>query len=388
MPTPHRVKKYAILRQDLVLELLFLTLLVTPFQNIVDVLWMFNDSLVSNGSAFVNPEWLVVKTPGSIKIIKDLILVLLFFAFFLRLKTLSSFSKKALSALILILVYGSLRAFLNKTPLVIVLSGIRWYLPILLFPMFDDFRIDREDFLKFFNRYKYIMYVSLVLQIFQILFSGRWGRCTTYLIGCRSSGFFAMPQPMSLFGLFFLILALELPKEIQQKKDYLVSVASIMLTKSAAGFLGLGALLFFKVKTKFKIITFIFSLIIMITFPLMTGRADFWNSPMIRLKVLQEINFSKIVFGTYTNSCFNFFKDDICTVPDSFFVGLLGNLGLYLTVLIMILICYYIHKSKRYFHFATLLIILVSGSYTEYFPINILFPLMIGLRISEPHDKI
>jgi hypothetical protein len=368
-------------QKNVVLELLLLSLLITPFQNLIDLLWMFT-------SRSFEEEWSVNHSPGAVKALKDLILVLLLVILFFMKKQYTKANKILFGIFVFILGISIARSFTQGHSIFLSLSGIRWYLPLLLFPLFDEFNISLESVKSLISRYRFIIIAALVLQIFQILFSHRWGTCAG--IGCRANGFFAMPQPMSIFALFFLIFVLIIPPK-KKLVDYGIPILSILLSKSAAGYLGLIAF-FFKVSNKkFRILTVVLGASAIILFPVITGRTGYWLSPLTRIDILKRIDYSNIIFGMYRNACHNFQQKVhpiTCAVPDSFLASLLGNLGLFFAICGVLVIFFYIWKSNKPLTLASFIILLAAGSYTEYFPMNIFFPFLIGFRIDNPSKEV
>lgn len=365
-------------RDNLILDLLFISLLIVPFINIVDVAWMF--------TSLVTDEWYVLHTPFAIKLLKDFIVISFVGVSFLSVSKLSKYNFYAFVAIIFILIAEIIFSFFQYTSLPLIVVGTRWILPILLFPLLSNCTITNKQLTNFLNRYRFILIVAIILQIFQILFSTRWGVCSQD--GCRASGFFAMPQPQSFFALFFIFFAKEAENYKFRKFDYALGVLSILLTKSAAGFLGLFSFFFIISNSKLKLVTGVIGTIIMVLFPFVTGRASFWESPLVRLSILTENNFQIPHFGAYTNSCFNFkylnsFNDSVCKVPDSFLTSILGNLGIFLGMALLGILLYLIVKSQKYLYLFIFLIMLIGGSYTEYFPINIFFPLILFLQVKK-----
>lgn len=377
--------KLKLLRENVVLDILMMSLLIVPFISLIDIVWYFADHSFN--------EWHSVKTPFIIKFLKDVLLIFLMF-FLIFLKKPSRTNILILVALIGIIVYQFLTSIVNNTPILIFISGLRWFLPVFLFPLFDDFLINKEELKLLITRYKTIVYVSLVFEIFQIFFSTRWNdiQNTDYLTSITSSranGIFTQPQPMALFTLFFIIIFFSLNVINKNKFVLFVSFISIVLTKSAAGILGLFSFLFFKMDAKIKPLILIVGAVALLTFPKISGRATFWDSPVTRFKIFSNINFNEPSFGSYTNTCHNIIKfsnshNIHCKIPDSFLVSLFGNLGIFTSFLIIGIILFYIFKSKKYYILPIFLILSVSSSFTEFFIINIFFPFYVGMKAFDP----
>ncbi|NOT77563.1 MAG: hypothetical protein HOP07_01020 [Bacteriovoracaceae bacterium] len=376
--SPSTLNKLSWVRNDYVIEILLISILIVPFLNLVDIIWMFAPK--SYG------EWEIIHTPLSIKIIKDILLVTLLITLFFKKKVYSTWSKCSFGVLSSILAFAIGKGLLDKTSYIVLLSGIRWYLPVFLFPLFDEFTASRSTLIKFYERYKLIVLIALPLEILQILFSARWS-ISEGIAYSRANGFFSQPQPMSLFALFFLMIVFEvIPKE-KKTFNYFLSLISIILTKSAAGILGIAYLFFTKATKKYKVIISVVTVIVAVTFPYTSGRLDYWVSPIQRFEVLFDINLNNITFGSYSNTCntiqtINRVAEN-CSIPDSLFSSAIGNLGVFLGLSLLGIITYTIYRSKRRYLVPIFILFLISANLTEYFPMNILLPFIIGLKITE-----
>jgi hypothetical protein len=376
------LSKFRIHRNNLTLEILSIALLITPLLNIIDIAWMFTHTFVE--------QWYVVHTPLCIKLIKDILLILLIAV---SLKSIFRAPKTIFWIFIsfcLIYIFEVIFSYYQHASIGLIISGARWFTPLFLFPLLYNSKLSQEEFLRFIARYRIILCITVILQILQTMFSTRWGECSGD--GCRASGFFAMPQPQSLFSLLFLFFSSELKTYKFKKFDNVIAILSVALTKSGAGFLGLGIFFFVNVPKKFKIFSGIFSIIFISLFPILTGRGTFWESPKTRLWLLLNHNYQIPQFGIFTNACFNVFRiqafnGNICKVPDSFLVSLLGNLGFYIALIILGIIFYLIYNSKKYTYFAILGVLLMGGSYSEYFPICLFLPYLINLKVEQSTEN-
>lgn len=371
------LKKFEWIRDDIVLEILFISITIVPFLNLIDIAWYFTDRSFN--------EWEIIHTPIVIKLLKDFLLILLFMALILRKKFYSTWGKISMLLLFAIFIFSTSKAIIQKTPPLVILSGARWYLPLFLFPLFEQFYVERETLRDLYQRYRIVIFTALPLQIFQIFYSSRWN-IQEGVMYSRGNGFFSQPQPMSLFALFFLVIIFEIVPEKNKKLNYFVVFVSIALTKSAAGVLGLGSLFWAKSNKKYKTIIGIVTLLAIATFPYITGRPDFWKSPLTRFKILTEVNINHTVFGAYSNACNTLQKIDpkmtACTIPDSFFTSSIGNLGQVLGLIVLIILLYFIYLSKKHYLFPIFILFLLSANLTEYFPLNILFPFAVGLKLN------
>lgn len=369
------IKNLKWIRDDIVLEILFLSLLIVPFLNIADVAWLFSDGLLY--------EWNTIHTPIFIKLLKDILLITLLVVLLWRKRIHFLWRSKSMLVLLIIFIFAISRAMIQQTHLLVILSGIRWYLPIFLFPLFDQFLTTKETMFKFYQRYQVIIFIGLLLEILQIFFSSRWNMREGFIYS-RANGFFSQPQPMSLFVLFFLIILFEIAPVRRKKLNCFVAFISIALTKSATGVLGFASLFFMKMDKKYRFAVGTLTLIIVAIFPYITGRLDFWVSPLTRLGILGDINLRHTVFGSYTNTCIDVQKIKpimaACLIPDSFLTSLIGNLGLILGLVTIGVIAQSIYRSKKYYLFPILILFFLAANLTEYFPLNILFPFIIGFK--------
>lgn len=373
-----KIINFKLIRQNIVVEILFLSLLIVPFMSLPDILWMFSPKEFG--------EWETIHTPASIKIIKDILLIILLISLFLCKKTYSKWSKYSFLTLLMILFFAIAKGVIDNTHYLVILSGIRWYLPVFLFPLFDEFEISKDTLIKFYSRYKLIFIFAIPLEIFQVIFSDRWSLINGVAYS-RANGFFSQPQPMSLFALFFLIFSFEVFPRERKVTDSILSFFSIALTKSAAGILGIAYLFFSKATKKLKIIIFSITAFIIITFPYMTGRLDYWVSPIQRFQILFDINLNNIIFGSYSNTCNTIQKinaiSDSCSIPDSFLSSAIGNLGIFLGIILIGILAYTIYRSRCRYLVPIFLLLLISANLTEYFPLSILLPFLIGFKANN-----
>lgn len=372
------LKKTPWFRVPFTTELLFLTLLITPFVSIVDVAWMLTT---------ISPEdWGALNTPIALKIAKDVILILLVMGLAYSRK-LTKQDKIVSTIFLFIIALFVILQYLHNIPWIVTISGVRWFLPLFLIPLFNNQYFSLDIIKKIYLRYKYVMYACLFLQICQLIFSTRWGACFQPQ-GCRTNGFFSMPQPMAIFAFLFVLFSLKLYRKPVNKIDLGVGILSIISTKSAAGFMGLAILAFIETPKRFKPIIAIATATLAALFPIITGRTSFWLSPLVRFKILRDIDYRHTIFGSYSNTCnsthfLNIPNSSMCSVPDSLLSGLFGNLGIILAPLTLLLILSYMLPKNKRIYIAALIIFLAGGSYTEYFPTNIFFPFLLGYKIYE-----
>lgn len=369
------LQKLAWIRPDYTLEILLISLLIVPFLSIIDIFWMFSPNAYA--------EWNTIHTPVSIKLLKDILLIALLVTLLFKKRVYSSWSKVSFAIITVIMFFSVTKAFIIKVPIVVILSGIRWYLPIFLFPLFDQYQVTKKDLKPLYERYRLVILAALPLQLLQIFFSERWN-ITGGIAYSRASGFFSQPQPMSLFAIFFLIIVIEIVPEKSKKLNYLLTLVSIVLTKSAAGVLGIGFLFFTQTSIRLKVLVAIITISTIAAFPFITGRVDYWESPLTRLKVLTKVDLNHTHFGSYTNAC-NTIKKIVpqmtsCEVPDSFITSSIGNLGLVLGIILLMVLACTIYLSKKHYLLPIFLLFLISANLTEYFPLNFLFPFIVGLN--------
>ena len=111
-----KIKTLTLIRKDFVLELLIISLLITPFQNLLDLIWMFSPSSMG--------EWDIVHTPLIVKALKDIILILVIPILFLQNKKSNFANKIVIFLLITILTTASIKAYILKTPIDILFTLI------------------------------------------------------------------------------------------------------------------------------------------------------------------------------------------------------------------------------------------------------------------------
>jgi hypothetical protein len=363
-----------------------IALFLTPVFSLWEIIALFQGNLSNQTSNL---------TPAYIKILKDLLIVVIFFLSFI------SYCKRKkiprLNYIYFIFIIILISIFLTycdvgMTPA--ILAGIRWAFPLIFF--FAVYHVVDEKFQKRISSILIVLFFcALFLQILEMFFMSHWYGVTSYGLSKRNPGFFLIPSTMALFSsitLYYTVYYCS-NKFLRILLIYLLVPLSIFLTGSGTGILILLAisLAFFyqKIKKKFFALLLITNSIPLAIFflPIISGRSDIFWSLQMRLKVFFSILgfdnfFISNSFGYGTNSAvilshsLNLGKKAF--VADSLFTSLVANIGV-VGLLIFLVFLFRLYKpSLRHNQFFIIFLFsMVSSISFEVFPLNYL--IMINL---------
>lgn len=366
--------------RSIVQFLLTVLFILTPVFSIFEISGYLSISLLNIDLAYI-------------KLPKDILLLITFFFSFIR------FIQKKYPFYImgnfLFLFFYTILCFLivSFSSLYLGVSGLRWALPLfLIFVLYDI--IDYNFMRRVAKILAALIVLNLALQIYEMLFMPSFWGLNMFGFTGRLPGFFAQASICGLFGCFcFFFIRYFYKKGWKRKVLLAITVTSIFLTMSSAGYMILMALLLTSIflKSKFKPLLLLLSVAGMIfiftSMDSLTGRGegDTASSGSTRVGILaNEIMSAGLIsdsFGKATNTAKmveTIWADDESFIADSFYISLLTNYG-YIFFLVFILIVTYIfikmklinNTSMRVF-FVLALMSGISTIVVELFPMSIL----------------
>jgi hypothetical protein len=372
-----------VLGKSLIQQLILLMLFLTPIYNFGEII------AYSTGNVLLDNTNL--STPIYIKLLKDF-----FFILIILIASIEIIIKKVTNKLFLFLVpilaIVSIVILINKNGIFSIASGIKWILPIfLIFFLFD--KIDDLFLKKIGNVLFKLLWIHLIVQIFQLFFMPTFFGVSYFGLSNRNPGLFAMPSTASFFAI--LVIYFNFFYSNSNKKTLLILCAlSVILTASGAG---IAAMLLFFVfyfvpKRYYKVLYF-FMPFILILFPILiiflTGRSEvFTVSGMIRvilfMNILTNVNLFSTNFGLATNNASLLGEQSNIIATDSAISMILANFGLIPFALFLVfyfswMFVIFYNKNKELICFSLIFsIFALTSSLTESFPGNILFAVLIA----------
>lgn len=284
--------------------------------------------------------------------------------------------------------------------LMLSVAGYRWILPIFLilaiYPYID------LDFIKNLTKVLYyLMIVQVTLQILQMFFMPPIAGTNFLGLSARNTGFFVYPGPTGLFANVCLCF-FEAFKKF--RFSTLLVIISVILSMSSTGAFILFTLLFFIKfyhKRYFKLLCLLlpfFLFFIFINLDTITGRSkgDTMISGGTRFEILLEsITNATLIstqFGTATNTAVSMKLED-AFIADSTYISLITNFGFigFSIILFMLILAIFYAFFKKKLDLILFLIVFGLGSISiitfEFFPINLLMPIIIAFYIKDSKLK-
>jgi hypothetical protein len=364
-------------------RLIILGVMMTPLFGIFEVLALISGTLTSQGEAL---------TPVYIKVLKDLVfasIILVGIAEVLvRRRIIFNISYTVFMALA---IYSAFISFYFMDFLIVV-AGIRWILPVLIFP-FIYRHVDIALQNRIANCLILLFILGLLLQITQLFLAVGWWGLNSFGLSKRNPGFYLIPSSMACFSAMTAYYARFYCNNVLLRNYvvFLLVPLSIILTASGSGFIALvlfwSYLLYCRVKQKFVVLacaTVLFiSLLVFI--PFLTEREDIYESMQTRANMLTELVNPKnllasVNFGSATNTgvlltATNRDANTKSFVADSTVNSLINNTG----IVSLLFFMYFLYNSLRHTKsrinisfFLLLLPFLLTIIIFELFPINLL----------------
>lgn len=211
--------------------LILIAIAITPIFTLKEVLGIF--LTLKPGAATI--------TPFYIKIIKDFIFTLLLLvglgAAIYDKKNRLFFDYHLFFFLLLCFISALVSLFVTNLPLVIVASGMRWLLPILLIPFMVNHTITNKLQFEITKILQVLFILSLGFQLFQAFYFPHWWGSNFFGLAARNTGFFAVPSPMSFFPVVVAYYTDNFSKKqrLKQLIIFVLAPISIYLTASGTG---------------------------------------------------------------------------------------------------------------------------------------------------------
>lgn len=374
-------------------KLIYLTILATPLFTINEFIMMLSGTI-----------WVVSAAEATdyrIKIIKDIALLVI-----IGLTAIYLFMRKKIAIpniiLLLIVVINGLIIGILMNGMNFTVVALRIYLPLLL--AFVSINLFKEKDYESLNRIVIWLAVFEIIVCFcELLFFGG-------AVQKRVIGTFPYPNALAFFMLLVISILLSKNRNIYENMILLLSFLTVIVTKSGIGVILIGGQLVIyllivnkRINAWLKPLIFIpvvvIMIIVVISLPALLNRQSLYSrSASARVGVFVEYfkggNVIDILFGRglgvgtnttkYLASTGTLDVSENTFVADSLFTSLLAQIGIFGLLIFIILNLYLIYLSFKYkFTFGILffpiyLLYNVSGIAFEVFPINWIYPIMIG----------
>jgi hypothetical protein len=373
-------------------NLILFGLIIVPIFTFTEVYELMYHSAIKGHSRLL--------TPWYIKAIKDFIIIsIILIAFFSEIINRRAIKINYYFLILLFLLCISILISFTSNDIKVIISGIRWVLPIFLIPSLIN-RIDKDFLVKIAKVLQVLVLIGFLFQLNQLYTLDSYFGLNQLGFSLRNPGFFTSPSAMSIFLLLSLWFSYNfLDKTISNKIFiYYFSPFCIFLAGSATGILTMAlfylSIIFFK--TKQKKIMFLFATIMMVIIaymlPEITNRATLLDSLFYRLDLFNHINPINFIigdrFGLATNTAI-LLKSPNALIADSLIVSMLINVGF---LFLLTSITWVISKSDKSPEFFQFLIIVSLFSFntilTEVYPANLLIPIIIVFFVSVKNNKI
>lgn len=373
--------------------LMIIGVLVTPLLSINEVSALMSGNLISQGIVLTDP-W--------IKSIKDIVFVLLLLVGLLSQITFDKRHSKHLVfifyTLISLLLFSIILGDWNQA--LILLSGLRWFIPFLL-PFFIYPFVDENTIKDMIKPLQAVFIVHFLLQIIQLNIAYEWYGLNRFGLSARSPGIFLIPATSAAFTVmvFYLSRYFNNSGLLSNLAITLISFISIVLTESLMGLIGFFILLTL-LHLKKERIWFASILVATIT-PIIVyaflnmntrgsemlavsggGRADILQNTFSRTGLFSS------EFGRGTNTAY-LIMDNGGLPTDSTYAALLVNFGIFgLLFFLVILTIPFIYATLNKLKPLAAFIILVSVfslslNISETYPVNLLAVLVISFFIHQ-----
>jgi hypothetical protein len=380
-----------------ILSILFIAILSTPIYSILEIVALMTGTLTSQSQSV---------TPGAIKGIKDLLLLLacglaLIYLFTRkRIKNRTIIHLYFLASLLLLSIIFSI---LSGSPLLLILAGIRWAIPFLfIFIMYD--LVTEEFIIKVANLLKILFFCHLFVQFIQLFFAPPWFGVGVLGFSLRNPGMFLIPSTGAIFSIccfiFFMCFL-----NVNKLLFWFLCFLSVLLTVSGTGmicfiFLSLLLILFKFMSANASLLISsgtVLSLIPAFLWLSSFGRggnyAEKSGGTRLELFIQSLYNSSTLSphFGAGTNVATILSKNnqlDEVFITDSMYTSVLVNLGYIGLIFYLIFLIYLFYraiaKNDKTMMLVNIFMVLMSLTivWTEAFPVNIIISCLVAYLIS------
>ncbi|EFH72938.1 hypothetical protein AB6Q85_001832 [Vibrio cholerae] len=382
--------------EDLVIKLYFILLSFTTVMSVFDQIPMYSGTFTTLASAGIFPFF---------KFIKDILIVLLFFAllplFLYRSKTIIFTTTLLFSFFVFI----SAAYTYFTTREIYFVAGFRWILPVFIIIFLGV--IDLKKFEKIaVYIILYIFIANIVTQIYQLAFMPHWFGTTEFGLSSRVMGIFMAPNTSAFFtciALAFLVYKKEFISRKAIMFLILFGMISIFLTRSGTGLITL-VTLFVILIVPIRYIIFsalgliIILPIILLNLDILLNRENYVAlSGIGRFNIMiykfKHVGFLSGEFGYNTNTANLLFSmldpTKVYEASDSIIASIQGNLGylgfaMYLSVVIYFTYTALIDKNSSKLSIIAVFVIFGMTTVTfEAFPMIYLLPIIYGNACGE-----
>ena len=336
-------------------------------------------------------------TPIHIKLIKDIFFISIISLGLLKMLLLKRVPKDRYYYLLLACVGLSFLLSVFRQDILVTLSGVRFFLPLLLFPALYD-TIDEAFQNKLSKVLIFLFLLNFILQIYQ--FESR-----AVLGNRRNPGMFATPSTTAFFSLIVIYYIYHFNKNRTLAKilAYILGPLTVFLTGSGTGIICL--LLFFVILAYFKIsrkwlLGFVCVPVIAILaiLPEMVSRKNIYKSPHVRLRLFkdamrQDDLLLSTNFGTGTNTA-NMLKRTYDRGPDkvhadSTITAMLTSFGAIPFVALLLFMAKNLRYRMCHCHFLCVFgIFAIMTVIFESFPANLLFIVNLSYFHNQKQESI
>tara|TARA_B100002019_G_scaffold137251_1_gene118261 strand:+ start:28262 stop:29428 length:1167 start_codon:yes stop_codon:yes gene_type:complete len=366
-------------------KLILTVLIITPIFTFQESLW-----LIFGEGGFFNYSKAI--TPVYVKGLKDLFFIAIILISMIHIIQNLSINRMAARILGFIFLLVILPGFYFSTDTLIFLSGLRWLMPFILIAFLIN-HIEKDFLYKVGSILFYLFILHFTLQIIQYFFA-----MNPYM---RNPGIFIVPNTAAVFAVIVLFFSKFYMKADLEKKIYLLIPVSIFLTQSGTG-IGIYVLFMVIFYIKRAVYKYVPIIIILITVILMlylddlsgrTGLVENSFGPRIAI-FFNVLGFSVLLpeyfgHGTATSHLIaNSYGIALETaMTDSWYAGIMINLGLLISFIIMTGVTYLFFKFLRDGDREKLLFLMiylsfgVTSSISESYPANLLFAVIVAFYL-------
>lgn len=371
--------------ETLINRLILTILIMTPIFTIQESI-----SLVFGDGGFFNYSKAI--TPIYIKGLKDLFFIFIILISVIHIIQNLSINRMAARILGFMFLLVILPGFYFSTDILIFLSGLRWLIPFILIAFLID-NVDKDLLYKIGTILFYLFILHFTFQIIHYFFA-----INPYM---RNPGIFIVPNTAAVFAIIVLFFSKFYMKANLEKKIHLLIPVSIFLTQSGTG-IGIYVLfmiIFYTKRTALKyapIIIIIVTVILLLYLDELSGRQGLVeNSLGPRITIFLDVLRSSVLlpeyFGHGTATSYliaNGYGIDLDTVmTDSWYAGIVVNLGLLISSIVMAGIIYLFLKFINTWNKEKLLFLMiyllfgVTSSISESYPANLLFSVIVAFYL-------
>lgn len=379
-----------------------LGIITTPLLSYGEILGFINGTLSSKS---------VSVTPIFIKAIKDIVSVGILIIGILGILYNGSVNKRSLIYFLIFLgvVIPSIVWSLNNN-IFIVISGIRWLVPLFLLGIFINYNID-DSIPGYRKSLVFVFIIHILAQIYEFFFASHYYGSFLNSFSLRNPGVFLIPSTSAMFSVIFYVTFINVNRNI---KFYLFSFVwlSLFLSVSGSGILTMLVINIFEVFRKYlssflatmgTILSGTIFIPFFITYSSLLGRGDNYVETSggerinIFLQLLNDNIFISDKFGMGSNTgviiANNLGINANAMIVDSTFSSVLLNLSFLSLLLyvcfVFILFCFAIFgQNNKYIAMVfSLILFSFTSIWFEAYPYNTMLLLLISGMVGSLRYK-